>query len=284
MAEAQNKVEVPAGLFAFTSYGVITAETFQTVLDMQRHCYQQGLHNVSFTTIQGNLVDKARNEAAKVMLGNPNFKYLLFLDGDMLPAPDFVAAMLTTAYGLCPWADAIGAWCPLRGKPFLPTIDTGTGTWESTAAGIGPIEVIRTGSAAILVKRHVFERMEFPWYGVRPAPRAIDVLAEVDNYARCKMDGKNPLREHAAWDVLERCARQDAHDLRARGQVGLVNTLSSVGEDSAFADRMKANGFRIVVNTNIVVQHLERHAITPDDHYKAMKESERMVRLAAGVA
>jgi hypothetical protein len=240
-------------------------------------------------------VDKARNEAAKQMLANGNLKYLMFFDADMNAHPDFIQRMLMTAFvqqwqdaqgnvwGGTPWADVIGAWCPLRGAPYLPTIDTGTGTWEPTDTGDGPKEVIRTGAACVLMKRHVFERLEYPWYGVRPAPRAIDVFVEIDNFARCKMDGKNPLREHPAWDVLETAAKQDAATQRSRGQQGLANTISSVGEDSNFCDRVRAAGMRIVVNTDIVIEHMERRPITAADHNKAMRESERVVRLAAGI-
>jgi len=147
------------------------------------------------------------------------------------------------------------------------------------------MEVIRTGSACILIKRHVFEQMEFPWYGVRPAPRPLDIMAELDNFSRCKMDGENPLREHKAWATLEQCARQDAASQRSNPQAqGPGGFYSSVGEDSSFCDKMKALGLRIVVNTDIVVNHLERKAITPDDHMKAMREMERWTKLAVGIA
>jgi len=233
-------------------------------------------------TIPGNLVDKARDEAALQMLSQPALKWLAFVDADMTFRPNMMEHLLATAYLITPWADAVGAWCPLRGKPYLPTIDTGTGTWEPTDANIGPVEVIRTGSACILIKRHVFERLEYPWYKVRPSPRAIDVMLELDNYARCKHDGRNPLREHPFWDTLEHCAKQDAASQRAAGHQGPA-TISSVGEDSGFADKMKAAGFRIVVNTDIVAEHLERRPITPQDHVDAMRESERFTRLAVGM-
>ena len=282
-APTEQKVEIPPGLLAFTSYGSITVETFQATLDMQRHALSKGLSNVSIATVAGNLVDKTRNEAALQMLANPHFKWLWFLDGDMVFRPQLVEQMLSTAFVITPWADMVGAWCPLRGKPYLPTIDTGTGTWESTDAGIGPLEVIRTGAACVLIKRHVFERMEYPWYGVRPAPRPLDVLVEVDNYARCKHDGRNPLREHPFWQTLENCAKQDAAQQRAAGHQGPGAGLSSVGEDSNFCDRARALGFRIVVNTDMVCEHLERRPITPQDHIAAMRESEKFTKLAVGI-
>src|SRR5512146_3273953 len=268
-APQQGRAEIPAGLLALTTYGAVTAETVQALLDAQRFLFQSGITNVNIATVTGTLVDKARNESAKQMLANASLKYLIFLDADMMFRPDLIQRLLMTAYvgqwqdangnvwGGAPWADVVGAWCPLRGKPYLPTIDTGSGTWESTAAYDGPKEVIRTGSACVLIKRHVFESMEFPWYGVRPAPRPIDVMVELDNFARCKMDGQNPLRESPAWATLEQCAKQDAAAQRAKGLSHPAQILSSVGEDSNFCDRAKALGFRIVVQTDAVAEHLE---------------------------
>jgi hypothetical protein len=291
----EQRVEIPPGLIALTTFGLVTGETLQALVELQRYNFERGLKNIGFATISGSLVDKARNEAAIQMLSNPNLRYLLFIDADMTFRPDLVEMLIMTAFtngwedarkqvhGGTPWADIVGAWCPLRGKPYLPTIDTGSGTWEPTAAYDGPKEVIRTGSAAVLIKRHVFDAMEFPWYGVRPAPRPIDMLLEVDNFARCKNDGQNPLRDHPFWATLEKCAKEDAAAQRTRGLNHPAQVMSSVGEDSSFCDRAKALGFRIVVQTDAVAEHLERRPITPDDHYAAMRETERWSRLAVGI-
>lgn len=279
-------IQIPPGMLAITTYGSLMPETVQCLMDLQRHNLANGVNNVHYTMVQGNLVDKARNEAARQMLMNPNMQYLLFIDADMTFAPDVMQKLLLTAYAphACQWADAVGAYCQLRGKPYLPTIDTGTGTWETHDANLGPIEVMRTGSACILVKRHVFERMEYPWYGVRPAPRALDVLAELDNYVRSKMDNRNPLRDSPTWAVIEKCATEDARAQRSNPTAQLPGGfLSSVGEDSNFADKMRALGLRIVVQTDAVTGHLEKNTITPAQHIDAMKESERLTRLAAGV-
>lgn len=280
-----QQIEIPAGMLAITTYGSILPECVQSLTDMVNYNRSSGINNIHTTMVQSTLVDKARNESARAMLSNPNFKYLAFIDADMAFKPDVMQQLLLTAYHVTPWADAIGAFCQLRGSPYLPTIDTGSGTWESHDVGMGPLEVIRTGSACILIKRHVFERMEFPWYGVRPAPRPLDVMAELDNFARCKMDGENPLRNNDAWAKLEQCARQDASSQRANPQAqGPGGFMSSVGEDSNMADKMKALGLRIVVNTDIVVAHMEKKPITPEDHTKAMREMERWGRLAVGIA
>jgi len=187
--------------------------------------------------------------------------------------------MLETAFHTHQDADVVGAYCQLRGPPFLPTIDTGTGTWESHLPGKGAIPVIRTGSACILIKRKVYEAMEPPWYGIRPAPRPIDMLAEVDNYARIKFDGRNPFFEKDEWQALVKCAREDAVNKR---RDNLVN-YNNVGEDSNFADRAKALGFNIIVQTNAVVHHVDTKLITPQDHAEAMRRTRDDEDRAGGI-
>lgn len=288
MSESQ-KIAVPSGMVAVTTWGMITAECAQSMLEMRAFCERSGLQDVLWTWISGALVDKARNEAVRTFLGarikGQPLQWLCFVDADMIFPPNALDILLATAYQQTPWADIASGYCQLRGKPYLPTTDFGSGLWEASDPHCGPMEVIRTGSAFIVIKRPVYERMAFPYYGTRPAPRPLDMLAEIDNFARIKMDGENPLREHPAWAQLESCATQDAQRQRAQtpdtAPPGAF--FSHVGEDSNFCDKARALGFRIVVQTDCVVNHLDRHVITPDDHKTCMRDMERQQRLAVGV-
>jgi hypothetical protein len=177
-----------------------------------------------------------------------------------------------------PSADAIGAWCPLRGELALPTIDTGTGTWESHYPGSGILPVMRTGGAFLLVKRHVFEAMKDPWFRMRVPARAIDMIGELDNWLRIKFDGKNPFREQGdTWARAEKAATDDP-------SIVIENFVPvEVGEDSGFCDRAKLAGFNLFVNTNIACGHVDSRVLTWTDHKKAMGETEKWQRLASGL-
>src|SRR2546428_31396 len=129
MPEQPSTIEIPSGIFCITTYGCVRAECVQSLLDIRGYNAVKGLNNIQYTTVIGNLVDKARNEAARQLLQSPH-KWLLFLDADMQPHPNMVELMLHTAYGIMPWADAVGAYCQLRGSPYLSTTDFGSGTWE----------------------------------------------------------------------------------------------------------------------------------------------------------
>lgn len=274
-----DTITVPPGHVCVTTYGAIRSETVQSLMETRSVCEKAGLLNVTWRFVPGTLVDKARNDSVRGVLADPNAQWLLFIDADMVWDPGAVLQILQTAYAETPWADAVGAYCPLRGDLAIPTIDTGTGTWESTFPGGGPVEVMRTGAAFILVKRHVYEHLAEPWYALRVPMRPIDAMLEVDNFARIKFDGENPFRHmpSAAWEQLERCAIDDPSC--AHNQF----TPAEVGEDSGFCDRARNAGFRIVVNTNIVTGHVDTKVVDWRQHKTAIQEQEKQCRLGAGL-
>jgi len=269
---ADEQFAVEPGIIFITTYGSVTMDTAQCLVQTTRQLERDGLVNIDIRFVVNTLVDKARNMCAEQLLGS-QAKWLMFLDADMVWQPNLVNTILATAFRDCKWADIVGGYCCLRGWPYLPTIDTGTGTWESWEPNIGPLEVMRTGAACMLVKRHVFEKMRPLWFGTRPAPRPLDMMLELDNYANQRFDGNNPFRKLPEWQQLEQCAAED---------VGKP-PVSTVGEDSGFCDRAKALGFRIVVQTNTTLGHVDKKVITGDDHVKAMKEQREKENLASGV-
>jgi hypothetical protein len=247
-------------------------------MEMRSFSEKQGLQNVRWQMMPGTLVDKARNDAVRSMLSDPNMGWLLFVDGDMVFPPDSLLKILQTAYGEIVHADAVGAYCPLRGELALPTIDSGTGTWESWFPGSGTVEVMRTGAAFILVKRRVFEGLKDPWYRMRVPARPIDFMAECDNFARIKFDGKNPFRElpNREWERLEQCALEDP---ATAGEF----VPAEVGEDSGFCDRARNAGFRLFVNTDIPIGHIDSKTTDWRDHKKAIEKLELNQRYVAGL-
>lgn len=280
MADAPPVVTLPTGHVVVTTYGYLTQQTVGCLLEARSLTERQGASAIAWRMEPGSLVDRARNSAARAMLGDPNrCGWILYIDGDTTFAPDAILGMLHTAFVAQPSADVVGGYVPLRGDLALPTIDSGTGTWESWFPGSGVVDVIRTGAAFLLVKRHVFEALHDPWFRTRVPARPIDFMAEVDNFARIKFNGANPLRGLAGdpWERLEKCARDDPSV--APGTF----VPAEVGEDSNFCDRVRLAGFRIVVNTDIACGHVDHRTLTSEDHKRAMGERERAQRLLCGV-
>lgn len=272
-----GQIAIPSGHICVTTYGVLRHETTQCLLESRSFSEKNGLGNVRWYTLPATLVEKARNEACRIALQDQNCGWLMFVDGDMTWPQDAMLKMVSTAFGSHPHADVLGAYCNLRGDLALPTMDTGTGTWESWFPGSGPVEVMRTGAAFLLVKRHVLMGLKDPWFRIRVPARPIDFMAETDNFARIKFDGKNPFRERPdrEWERLEQCAIEDP---ATAGEW----TPAEVGEDSGFCDRAKNAGFRIFVDTNIVTGHVDTKITNWVQHKEAMDKMVKGARQVVG--
>jgi hypothetical protein len=123
--------------------------------------------------------------------------------------------------------------------------------------------------------------MQYPWFGVRPASNALEIMTEFDNFIRIKSDGENRYYDEY-WQKLLKCAQDEFAEQRA-SQGGDTQAHGFVGEDSNFCDRAKALGFRILVQTNAVCGHVDRKIIGPNDHVKAIDNVIRNQALACGV-
>ena len=102
--------------------------------------------------------------------------------------------------------------------------------------------------------------------------RAIDALTEVDNYARIKLDGENPLRKSEAWEKLEQAAVSEGG-----------GAVSTAGEDSGFCDAVKAIGGEIYVDTNLVIGHVAKKIITPKDLRDNMRSRDEVFDRIVGI-
>lgn len=270
-----DQFSVPGGFCCITTHGTLQAATAESYAAARSFNDANGLKNIQYAMVPGSLADKVRNDACRTML-KENRGFVFFIDGDMTFAQDAIFKVIQTAYGTHQWADVVGGYCNLRGDLAIPTIDTGTGTWESHYPGSGVKEVIRTGGAFLLIKRHVLERIPDPWFALRVPMRPLDALAEVDSFARQKFDGSNPF-QGPQWDALLDIA---AHDTSAvKGNF----VPAEVGEDSSFCDRVRQYGMRIAVNTDVVTEHLNTVPVNWQTHKKAMKDRERDQRYAVGL-
>lgn len=272
-----DELKIPKGLVVITTWGAISAETSECIMETRSRTEAMGIKDITYKTIGGALVDKARNEAVRMMF-NLQAGWVLYVDGDMTFETGSIAQLLQTAYGTHPHFDVVGGYCNLRGEMALPTIDSGTGTWESWFPYAGVVEVMRTGGAFLLCKRHVFERLKEPWFAMRVPARPIDFLAEVDNYTNICFDGKNPFRD-LPGHPWEKMVERAANDPSAAGNF----TPNEVGEDSGFCDRVRNAGMRIAVNTNVVTGHKDSKLITWMDHKKALDEVRKYQRLCCGL-
>lgn len=249
----------------------VTEEFAQCWAEMRAHCVETGFKNIEWIYQQAPFVEAGRDMVCKHALAQ-NYDYLLMADADATFAPTALHQLLQTAFVDIPDADVVGAYAQLRSKPYLPVIDTGTGTWEKHFPGNGVLKCIRTGGHFILVKTSALRKFGPPWFGIRQSLRPVDALREVDNFSRIKKDGENPFSSSPAWGELMRIAQEEA---------GGVS--STVGEDSGFCDRLLAAGGKLFVNTNVVTGHVSRFTIDATHLREEVRKRDRIPPLSVGI-
>jgi len=259
--------------------GLVDDAYAQAFSDLRSWNDRNSFHNLEYITVSATLVEPGRDSIIEHALdpkgdgSEPPYDFSLQIDADAAPIPpNALARILHSAYVEVPDSDVIGGYCQLKHPPNLPTIDTGTGTWEPIFPGEGIIPVMRTGGHFILVKTGITARFGPPWFKTRRTMRAIDALTEVDNYARIKLDGENPLRKSPAWEKLEQAAV---------GEGGGI--VSTAGEDSGFCDAVKAIGGTIYVDTNLVIGHVAKKIITPEDLRDNLRKRDEVFDRVVGI-
>lgn len=241
--------------------GTVMPQFATALSNMRSFNDRNGLHKVEYQTFYASLVEEGRDSAVRHMLSVDGgaYQWLLQIDADAAPFPaDALARMLTTMFVNIPHIDALGGYCQLKGAPYLPTIDTGSGTWEEHYPGEGVIPVIRTGAHFLMCKRSAFKWTGPPWFRTRLAVSPFRAMMEVDGFARQRLGGDNPLTQHPEWNTLMHMARK----------VSPMDT--HVGEDSAFFDKLRATGGHAYVDTDLIVGHVATKTIMPSDFVESM--------------
>lgn len=269
--EAMEKLQGLKGLVATVVLGRQVRQEFALSREnMRAFNIQNGLTNIEYVNFDAVLVEHGRDNALAHAL-QQGYDWCLQIDADATFPEHALAQILHTAYVTHEDADVVGAYSQLKSPPYLPTIDTGTGTWEPIFPGEGVLPVMRTGGHFLLIKTPIARRFGPPWFRTRLGVRPIEALREVDNFARIHNDGTNPLGGDA-WDALLRLAQEQGGGAE-----------SPVGEDSAFCDTVKSRGGKIYVDTNLVTGHVGTQVITPEMLRDEMKARKRKVRAALGV-
>jgi hypothetical protein len=250
--------------------GSVTEEFSKCWSDMRSWNDRNGFVNLEYVTFPAQLVEQGRDNAID-HAKKCDYDFCLQVDADATFNETALAQILETAFHKLSQSDAVGGYCQLKSTPPIPTIDTGTGTWEVHYPNSGIMPVIRTGGHFLLIKKSAWRRFGPPWFRTRRTVPPAQAMAEVDNFARCHFDGKNELTESAFWATLMTEA------------IGASDSENGIGEDSGFCDALKAAGGEIFVDTSIVTGHVGRKVITDADLKEHMNKHEQKMRLTCGV-
>lgn len=129
-----------------------------------------------FTVLQGMPFDSARNAACQRVLEG-GYKYLFFLDSDVLTPPDTILRLI--AHGL----PIVSGLYYRRQPPLIPVMLKGKQWITEWNPPNSRIEVDMCGAGCLLIRRDVLEKVPPPWFNWQLDKEGTDKLSE--DFAFC---------------------------------------------------------------------------------------------------
>ena len=158
--------------------GMLTESTFMSYIKWANTCRQLGIDWTIETMTNESLISRARNTLVAKFLNNPDSTHLMFVDADIGWEPWHLLVMLNRD------VDVIGGLYPMKTLPVKWVVNGFDGA-EEGADGLQ--EVSKTGTGFMLVKRHVFEKLnQHP--AVKPFNNDIGLPAELDQHLKTYYD------------------------------------------------------------------------------------------------
>lgn len=157
--------------------GMLTESTFMSYIKWSNTCRQLGLEWTMETMTNESLISRARNTLVAKFLNNPDSTHLMFIDADIGWEPWHLLVLLNAD------KDVIGGLYPMKTLPVKWVVNGFDGAQEE-----GPLqEVSKTGTGFMLVKRHVFEKLN-AHPAVKPFNNDIGLPKELDKHLKTYYD------------------------------------------------------------------------------------------------
>ena len=156
-APQQNTVQVNVDYLKTTKVhicmpcygGMLTESTFMSFIKWSNTARQLGIDWTMETMTNESLITRARNTLTAKFLLNNDSTHLMFVDADIGWEPWHLLVMLNAD------KDVIGGLYPMKSLPIKWCVNGFDGAKED-----GPLqEVSKTGTGFLLIKRHVFEKL-----------------------------------------------------------------------------------------------------------------------------
>jgi hypothetical protein len=158
--------------------GQLFEQNFMSYIKWANTARQLGLDWTIETMTNESLISRARNTLCAKFLNTPDSTHLMFVDADIGFEPWHILAMLNHD------KDVIGGLYPMKTLPVKWVVNGFPGAKE---APDGLQEVSKTGTGFMLIKRHVFEKMN-SHPAVKPFNNDIGLPAELNQYMKTYFD------------------------------------------------------------------------------------------------
>ena len=130
--------------------GMLSEQTFMSFVKWGNTCRQLGIDWTVETMSNESLISRARNTLTAKFLSNPESTHLMFIDADIGWEPWHLLVMLNRQ------VDVIGGLYPMKSLPVKWCVNGIPGQSEGPD---GLVEVTKTGTGFLLIKRDVFDKL-----------------------------------------------------------------------------------------------------------------------------
>jgi hypothetical protein len=131
--------------------GQLTESTFMSFIKWGNTCRQLGIDWTVETMTNESLISRARNTLTAKFLNTEGSTHLMFIDADIGWEPWHLLALLNHD------KDVIGGLYPMKSLPVKWCVNGIPGADENDPSGL--VEVTKTGTGFLLMKRHVFDKL-----------------------------------------------------------------------------------------------------------------------------
>lgn len=131
--------------------GMLTESTFMSYIKWANTARQLGLDWTVETMTNESLISRARNTLTAKFLHNKESTHLMFIDADIGWEPWHLLVMLNHD------KDVVGGLYPMKSLPVKWCVNGIPDADQNDPSGL--IEVTKTGTGFLLMKRHVFEKL-----------------------------------------------------------------------------------------------------------------------------
>jgi len=131
--------------------GQLTESTFMSFIKWANTARQLGIDWTVETMTNESLISRARNTLTAKFLNTPESTHLMFIDADIGWEPWHLLVMLNHD------KDVVGGLYPMKTLPVKWCVNGIPGAREDDPSGL--VEVTKTGTGFLLIKREVFEKL-----------------------------------------------------------------------------------------------------------------------------
>jgi hypothetical protein len=223
--------------------GQLTEQTFMSYIKWANMCRQLNIDWTVETMTNESLISRARNTLTAKFLHNKESTHLMFIDADIGWEPWHLLVMLDAQ------KDVIGGLYPMKSLPVKWCVNGIPGLVEDPASN--HIEVTKTGTGFLLIKRDVFEKLD-AHPATRPFNNDIGLPAELNPHMKTYFD--TAVRENRYYS-----------------------------EDWTFCENWRDLGGQVFVDKRILLRHVGTYTFDYNTHEQLYKDLKQMFEPAPAV-